>query len=465
LGPYEQIVRGWLTADLEVPRKQRHTARRVWQRLVAEHGANVAESTVRAFVASVRAEVAGGVRVVTIGQVHAPGDEGEVDFGEFIAIVGGVRMKLNMFCMRLSASSRGFHVAFAHQAQEAFLEGHRLGFEDFGGVPRRIRYDNLKAAVIKVLAGRDRVENDRFIALRSHYGFESFFCMPGIDGAHEKGGVEGEVGRFRRRHLVPVPRVESLVELNALFAAADRLDDSRRVGRRAMSIGEAFTVEADHLRALPVEEFGCFTELTAKVDTKARICVRQSWYSVPARFAGRRVVVRLHADRLEVLDGGTVIAAHPRSLHKGSEDLVLDHYLEVLVRKPGALAGSIVLAQARTAGAFTVTHQQFWDTARRAHGDGPGTAALCKVLLLHRTMSGDLVRAGISGALAVGSTDPEVVAVEARAARDLLDARGNHALVIAIRAARTAAPLSPAGQRPPPSLGGYDDLLAAGATR
>jgi transposase len=461
LGPYEQIVRGWLTADLAVPRKQRHTARRVWQRLVAEHGAQVAESTVRAFVAGVRTEVSGGARVVTIGQVHAAGEEAEVDFGEFIAVVGGERMKLQMFCMRLSASGRGFHVAFAHQAQEAFLEGHRLGFEAFGGVPKRVRYDNLKAAVIKILMGRDRVENDRFIALRSHYGFDSFFCLPGIGGAHEKGGVEGEVGRFRRRHLVPIPQVADLAELNALFAAADLTDEDRRVGRRALSIGEAFAVEAEHLRALPVEDFACFTELTAKVDAKARICVRQAWYSVPARLAGRRVVVRLHADRLEARDGSRVVAEHPRSLHKGTESLTLDHYLEVLTRKPGALAGSIALAQARAAGMFTAVHEQFWDAARRASGDGPGTAALCKVLLLHRSMNTDQVLAGIGGALAVGCVDPEVVAVEARAARDRAETQESTAPVIPIDVARTGS----AGQRPAPSLHSYDELLAAGGAR
>ena len=191
--------------------------------------------------------------------------------------------------------------------------------------------------------------------MRSHYGFDSFFCLPGPEGAHEKGGVEGEVGRFRRRHLVPVPRVESLAELNELFAAADRADDERRIGRRTETVGDAFAVEAAALRPLPAEAFECFAELSCKVDTKARICVRQSFYSVPARLARRRVTVRLHANRLEVFSDGRVVATHARSLHKGSEDLVLDHYLEVLVRKPGALPGSVALAQARAAGVFTAS--------------------------------------------------------------------------------------------------------------
>jgi transposase len=455
LGPYKEVVRGWLVEDLKAPRKQRHTARRVWQRLADEHGAVVAESTVRGFVAEVRAELVSSTGLVTVPQLHAPGEEAEVDFGELKAWVDGVLVKLWMFCLRLSASGRAFHVVFSNQAQEAFLEGHRLAFEHLGGVPGRVRYDNLKPAVVKVLMGRDRVEHERFIALRSHYGYDSFYCAPGIDGAHEKGGVEGEVGRFRRRHLVPVPGVADLAELNELVAAADAADDGRRIGRRAETVGEAFAAEAPHLRELPGEAFECFTELSAKADTKARVCVRQAWYSVPARLARRRVTVRLHAGHLEVVDErGRVVASHARSLHKGTETLALDHDLEVLTRKPGALAGSVPLAQARHSGAFPSSHERVWAEARRHSGDAAGTRALCKVLLLHRGLPATVVTAGIDAALRAGSVDPEVVAIEARAA-------GEHRpppapVVVPITQAHSA-------ERPAPALTGYDDLLTAGA--
>jgi transposase len=448
LGPYRDVIRGWVIADETLPRKQRHTARRVWQRLVAEYGATVAESTVRAFVAEVRAERRSVVHAVTIAQTHAPGEEAEVDWGEFSVYIEGTLTKLMMFCMRLSASGRAFHVAFAHQAQEAFLEAHRLAFEHFGGVPTRIRYDNLKTAVLKVLLGRDRLEHDRLVALRSHYRFDSFFCLPGVAGAHEKGGVEGEIGRFRRRHLVPVPKVASLAELNALLAAADHADDSRHIAGRAVSVGEAFSIEAAALRALPDEGFECSQLLSPKVDSKARICVRQSWYSVPARLAGRHVDVRLYAAKLDVLVDGKIVAAHVRSLHKGSEDLILDHYLEVLDRKPGALPGSVALAQARSTGAFSDTHERFWTHARRQHGDGAGTRMLCKVLLLHRSFPADVVTAAMDAAITAGSADSEVVTIEARRIAD----------------ARPAAPVVPinlaAEQRPAPRLDGYDTLLA-----
>jgi len=449
LGPWMAIIRVWLSDDRRVPRKQRHTARRVWQRLTEEYGAQVAESTVRAFVAQVNFELDNTLNAVTVPQTHLPGEEAECDFGEFMAWVDGVLVRCWMFCLRLSFSGRAFHVAFSHQAQEAFLEGHVLGFAHFGGSPGRVRYDNLRPAVVKVLFGRDRVESERFTALRSHYGFDSFFCAPGIAGAHEKGGVEGEVGRFRRRHLVPVPVVADIDELNALIAAGDAVDDERRIARRADTVGEMAAVEAAVLVPLPDVAFDPAAELDASVDTKGRICVRQSYYSVPVGLARRIVRVRLGAQAFDVVSDGKVVARHQRSLHKGSEDLVLDHYLEILVRKPGALPGSTALAQARACGAFTPTHQRFWDQARRAKGDGAGTRALIGVLLLHRRLPAAAVLAGITKALAVACVDPEVVAIEARR----VAAAKPDALVI---------PISVGDARPTPTLHGYDDLLASG---
>jgi transposase len=295
LGAHEAMVRAWLEADLEVPRKQRHTARRVWQRLCEEVDAEVAESTVRALVGRIRAELGLDAAAcgVTIPQDHRPGEEAECDFGEFYAWIAGAQLRLYLFVMRLSFSGRGFVVAFANQAQEAFLEGHVLAFEHFGGVPAgQIRYDNLKDAVRRILVGRDRVETERFIALRSHYGFDSFFCEPGIKGAHEKGGVEGEVGRFRRNWLVPVPVVASLAELNGLLVGRMAADDARHVGRRAQTVAEAFALEQGVLHPLPDEPFDSARLLGAKADAKARVCVwgrgircRPGWRGAGSRSA------------------------------------------------------------------------------------------------------------------------------------------------------------------------------------
>lgn len=251
-----------------------------------------------------------------------------------------------------------------------------LAFQALGGVPRRIRYDNLRAAVDRILQGRDRVENQRFIALRSHYGFDSFFCQPGKRGAHEKGGVEGDMRPVRRRHLVPIPVVQTMTKLNEHLGRADHADNDRHIGNRRTTVGAEVAAERPHLQPLPAEPFDTARMLTARVDHKARICVRQCHYSVPARLAGWTVNVRLGATFVEVRSSGRVVASHERAVTRGAQSLVLDHYLEVLVRKPGALPNATALAQAREQGAFTPTHEAFWRAARRKLGDAPGTRAL-----------------------------------------------------------------------------------------
>jgi transposase len=439
----------WLEADREAPRKQRHTARRVWQRLVAEHGAAVGESTVRRYVAEVRRRQPPLLVEVKVPQSHPPGAEAEVDFGKVGFYLDGVLTDGWMFVFRLSASGRGFHRIYLNQAQQAFLDGHVRALEHVGGVPGRIRYDNLKPAVQRVLRGRDRAEAERFVALRSHYGFDSFFCQPGPEGAHEKGGVEGEVGRFRRRHLVPVPRVASMVELNELVAAGDLADDGRRIDGRAITVGEHFAAEALTLAPLPVERFDTALWLTPRVDAKSRVCVRQCFYSVPVRYAGRRVNVRLDAETVEALDGSRVVATHTRLVAKGSESLVLDHYLEVLRIKPGALLGATALARARACGAFSDEHQRFWTAARHRLGDQAGTRALVEVLLAHRTLPAEAIRRALAGCVDLDIVDPDVVIVEARRAAD------DHSVVV--------VPIGALARydRPPPTIDHYDQLLEA----
>jgi hypothetical protein len=300
------------------------------------------------------------------------------------------------------------------------------------------------------MKGRGRIETERFIAMRSHYGFESFFCQPGVKGAHEKGGVEGEVGRFRRRHMVPVPDVPTLAALNELVALGDERDDHRHIESRRLTVAQHFAAELPLLNDLPDEPFEVMLHLNCRVDTKSRICVRQSFYSVPVRYAGRRIDVRLGAAHVAAMDGMSVVARHPRAVGKGAEVLDLDHYLEVLAIKPGALAGASALVHARRTGAFTDTHQRFWDLARKRLGDQDGTRALIHVLLLHRTMTTDAVVAGMERTMSTSSVDAEVVAVEAR--RSL----GRPIMVPVADQTLTAF------DRPVPTLSGYDDLLGVG---
>ena len=438
---FKSIIDAWL------PRKQRHTARRVWQRLVDEHGADVGESTVRRYVKVVRERHETPLIEVAVPQRHPLGEEAEVDFGSIHVYLAGVLTEVAMFVMRLSASGRAFACAYLNEAQEVFLDGHVRAFEHFGGVPERVRYDNLKAAVVKVLKGRDRIESDRFVAMRSHYGFESFFCLPGIGGAHEKGGVEGEIGRFRRRHLVPIPKVASMAQLNELLVAAALVDDRRHIAHRRITVGEHFVLEAAALGPLPTEHFDVTVIGSNRVDTKSRVCVRQVHYSVPVRYVRQRLDVRVGAETIEVLDGARVVARHARG-RKGDEVLVLDHYLEVLARKPGAMLSATPLARARASGAFTATHERFWAQARRRLGDAQGTRATVEVLLAHRSLAPDAVVAGMSRALAAGSVDPHVVVIEARRAAQ----------------ADTVAAVIPIGthtgfDRPKPALDRYDQLL------
>jgi Mu transposase-like protein len=464
-----------LREDLDAPRKQRHTSRRIWQRLADEQGVAVSYSYVCQYAGQRRAQIeaehraAAGSVAGFVPQAKEPGAEAEVDFGPVTVVVDGDQLACQMFAYRLSYSGKGVHRVYASCAQEAFFEGHVTAFEVTGGVPwRHIRYDNLSPAVAKVMTGRSRAETSRWLSFRSWYGFEAFYCIPGQEGAHEKGGVEGEIGRFRRRFLVPVPRVGSLAELNAQLAEADVADGRRHIEFRTASVAEDFTAEQPLLGPLPAEGFDTGTVLWPRADKFARISVGKCRYSVPARMIGTRVRTRVTASELEVFDGSRKVAVHPRLAAAGAEHLVLDHYLEILLRKPGALPGSVPLAQARAAGTFTAAHQQLWDAARARLGDGPGTKTLIEVLLLHRRLPPASVTAGIRAALAAGTCSADVVAVEARKHADaagpakaavtgaLAGPRAAGAAVITLP--RRRGPLPPDG-RAAPSVAAYDQLL------
>jgi transposase len=483
IDPFVDAIDAMLRSDLTAPRKQRHTAVRVLDRLVEEHQATgLSYSTLRAYVAERRreiwAEAGRPLAEVFVPQTHQPAAEGEVDFAELFVDLPAGRTKCYLFTMWLCFSGRSVHRVFPTQSQEAFLEGHIAAFTELGGVPTvHVKYDNLKSAVSAVLFGTDRrrTENDRWVLFRSHYQFDPFYCLPGVEGAHEKGGVEGEGGRFRRNHLVPVPKVKSLAELNTRLAKADRADDHRRINGRVRTVGEMFAIEQPLLRPLPVEVFEPGLSLNPRVDRHARIMVRNCQYSVPARFIGRRIRVHLRAGEVIVLDGRTVIATHERSGSKGVQVLDLDHYLEVLKYKPGALPGATALVQARACGAFTSAHEAFWAAARKAHGDAAGTRELIDVLLLHRHMAAADVVAGLTAALSIGASLADVVAVEARKHQTshavtesttfVTDDGEEPRRVVSLTERRLADPTAviaglPADARPLPSVDRYDELLS-----
>ena len=315
--------------------------------------------------------------------------------------------------------------------------------------------------------GRARIENPRWTSFRSHYRFTAFYCEPGIEGAHEKGGVEGQVGYFRRNYLVPVPEVGSLAELNARIAVAEQAEDGRRIGARIRTIGQDFAAEAPRLVPPPDEPFETGLLLTPRVDRYSQVTVRMNRYSVPVRLIGRQVRVVLRSSELVIYDGRHEAARHERMTAKGGETLVLDHYLEALMLKPGALAGSVPLDQARAAGAFTGAHEALWSAARRANGEPAATRVLVEVLLLHRHMAAADVVTGIQAALSVGAHAANVVAVEgrraadARAAGPVPDSGGGEPAeepqVTSLTLRRLAA--LPADTRPVPTVSAYDQLL------
>ncbi|RFA06593.1 transposase, partial [Subtercola boreus] len=421
LDVFKAIIDRMLTDDLTAPKKQRHTARRVFARLADEHGATeLSYSTVRNYVRLRRAQIntdAGRLGDAFVPQEHAPGAEAEVDFGDVYVILAGAKTKCQLFAFRLCHSGKAVHRVYPTSGQEAFLEGHIAAFETLGGIPtKQIKYDNLTDAVTTVIfgTGRRRTENPRWLLFHSHYGFDPFYCLPGIDGAHEKGGIEGDVGRFRRNHLSPMPVVDSLAELNEKIIAWDEADDARRIDSRIRTVGQDFATERLLLAPLPFERFDPGLSLTPRVDRSSLVTVRMAKYSVPARMIGRPVRVSLRASEVLIFDGRTEIARHPRVVAVRGQSVQLDHYLEVLQHKPGALNGSTALAHARKAGTFTTAHDAFWAAARKTDGDAGGTKALIDVLLLHRSMAAGDVEAGIRAALTVGAVTADVVAVEAR---------------------------------------------------
>jgi transposase len=451
LGAYRALIDAWLEGDREAPRKQRHTAKRIWRRLVDEHGADVGETTVRDYVRARKRAMGWPVSEVFIPQVHAPGVGAEVDWGEALVDLAGVRTKVHLFLMRPSFSGAEFCQASLVETQQAFLELHVQAFEWFGGVFAEIRYDNLTSAVKQVLRGRRRVETDRFIALRSHYLFESQFTTPGIRGAHEKGGVEGEVGRARRNHLVPVPAVADLAELNALLLAGCESDLGRRIAGRGETVGEAWTVERPLLRALPAEPFDASETATPRVDAKSLVTVRQNRYSVPVALAGLRVAARIGAREITISHAGKQVAQHERLHGRFGTSAQLDHYLELLTRKPGGLERSLPLAQQRDRGDWPQGFDELWTALTDRYGRSEAARQMIDVLMLCREHGPDRVALAVRGALAAGAHDGRAVAVLAR------------------RAETTSAPRAPLGDleprlaahaRPAPELTDYDQLLA-----
>ena len=330
LGAFTATIDRILDDDRSAPAKQRHTAKRIHERLRAEHGFAGGYTVVKDYVRERRARV----REVFVPLAHPPG-HAQADFGEAVAVVGGVERKVHFFCLDLPHSDAGFVKAYPAERLEAFCDGHNAAFAFFGGVPRSILYDNTGLAVTRIRGDGARERTRGFAELRSHYLFLDRFGRPGK--GNDKGKVEGLVGYARRNFLVPVPRVESFAALNAHLErrCLDRLD--RRVRGHAESIGERLERDLAALQARPAAPYEACERKAARVSAMSLVRFDRNDYSVPTEYGHRAVLVRGHVDEVVIACGSETIARHPRSYAR--EDFVFDplHYLALLERKAGAL--------------------------------------------------------------------------------------------------------------------------------
>jgi transposase len=331
LGPVQGIIGQWLAEDEQRPAKQRHTAKRIYERLCAEYGFAGAESTVRYYVSQQRKRPGSAV---FIPLAYAPGEIGQVDFGAAQVKLAGVLVTVQLFCLRLGYSKQPFVLALPSQAQEAFLEGHVQAFAFLGGAPKVLVYDNLKAAVKRILEGRNREEQAAFIGLRSHYLFASRFCTPAQ--GHEKGLVEGLVGYARRNWLVPPPAFANWQELNAYLAAKCRAEGERRLRGMCATVGEMLAVEQEQLLPLPAHPYPCCAMQPVAANGFGLVTYQTNRYSVPAEHAHERLWLRAFVHRIEISNGRQLLAVHERSYRREQDILQPLHYLALLEQRPGA---------------------------------------------------------------------------------------------------------------------------------
>lgn len=444
-----------LLTDEHAPRKQRHTAHRIFNRLQTElPEADVSERNVRQYVEELRRQMGLAKREVFIPQHYEYGSEAQVDWYEATVELAGQRQILQFFCLRASASGAAFHRAYRRATQVAFLEAHELAFQYFGGVFKRLRYDNLKAAVKRILRGSRREETTRFIAFRSHYGYQGSFCNP--YSGHEKGGVEGEVGRFRRNHLVPVPQFESLEKLNEWLLEECRRDEKRFIEGHDLLVEAGLVFERAALLPLPDHAFDLAEECFLLVDAKGCVRVKTNLYSTPLR-PHTRCRVSLLPTRIEVWFAGKRVAEHERSYLKKQEVYCLEHYLDVLARKPGAFIGSKPLRQWRLEGRWTVEFDRLFEQLQLRHGTSGGTRLMIELLREGKRVGYERLRQAVTRALELGAGEAEAVTYLLNQAE--LDRFVERAGLPKTDETRLSANLSRHFYRPLPEVADYDGLL------
>ena len=398
LGPYLSLIDSWLEGDKEVPRNQRHTATRIYRRLVSEEGFTGGASTVRQYVRQAKTRLGVSVAKAFVPLEPDCGREAEVDWGTAWAILAGEQTRLKFFCMRSKYSGKHFVRLYPCERQVAFFDAHVHAFAFFGGVFPTLVYDNLTSAVLKVMKGKDRREQEAFQRFRSYYNFTARFCN--VASAHEKGGVEGLVGFARRNYLVPVPRAESLEELNEELLRACVSYGEHRLQGREESVKERFSEEQTRLLALPAQPFSTTQILDTKVNPYATVILDKNRYSVPTRYVGLRVTAELGVERVELFHGGKRIAAHRRVFGNNKWQLTADHYLELLQQKPAAFEAARPVKHWRKS--WPEALERLLEKFVASQGETDGTRDFITILMLYREHPADTVHTAVELALQRG---------------------------------------------------------------
>jgi transposase len=446
LGPYKVRIEELLAENGSLPPKQRYTSHKIYEEIV-KAGYRGGESTVRGYIGQRRREQRRPQ--VYLPLEFDPGSDAQVDWGEAVAEIGGVRVTVQLFCMRLCYSRRLFLMAFPTQKQEAFLEGHVQAFHFFQGVPQRITYDNLKAAVEKVLVGHTRQEQQTFVAFRSHYLFASHFCTPGQ--GHEKGGVEHAVGFGRRNFMVPIPKVVSFAELNALLLAKCLADDARQVAGQSLTIGAAWALERTALRPLPDRDYPCCVTRPVSLTPYSQVTFESNRYSVPADKAEAHLVVKAYPFRVDILALDGIIASHARCYGKDQDIFDPLHYLPLLAQRPGAFQHAKPLRRWRET--WPATYERLLARLQTEWSDGQGVREFIRILRLHEQYPAPLVEQAVAQALAYGCPHADGVAL---CLRQLLHPEPTVAALDLRGQPRLDRDLAP------PDLHQYEQLLAGG---
>ncbi len=386
-----------LEEDHRVPKKQRHTARRIFERLRDEYGFDGGYTTVKDYVRERRLRT----REMFVLLSHPPG-HAQCDFGEALVVIGGVERKAYRFVLDLPHSDGGFVKAYPAENTEAFLDGHVSAFAFLGGVPQSILYDNTKLAVAKILGDGRRRRTQAFTELQSHYLFEDRFGRPGK--GNDKGKVEGLVGYARRNFLVPIPSFDSFDALNAHLErrCLERMD--ARLRGHSETIGQRMERDLEALLTLPPGPYEACDRQAGRVSSLSLVRYRTNDYSVPVPVGHRDVLVRGYVDRVVISCGSEVIARHPRSYER--DDFVYDpiHYLPLLEQKTGALD------QAAPLQGWELPHE--FGAMRRlleARMGRQGKREYIQVLRLLETFSQQEVHIAVRDALRVGALSFDAV--------------------------------------------------------